>query len=95
MELTFAQALKEKQNDVRLVERDRSVGRLNEKEFLKVGAALEDSSALATYVNIDDIMANDNPIHVGRNLPQLDGRKPQPFEELEFEEQASKLQFEH
>jgi hypothetical protein len=83
MELTFAQALKEKQNDVRLVERDRSVGRLNEKEFLKVGAALE-------Y-----IMANDNPIHVGRNLPQLDGRKPQPFEELEFEEQASKLQFEH
>ena len=95
MELTFSKALKEKQHDVRLLERDRSVGRLNEKEYKKVASALEDSTAMATYVNIDDIMANDNPIHVGRNLPQLDARKPQPFEELEFEEQASKLQFEH
>ena len=80
---------------MRLIERDRAVGRSNEKDLSKTNTALEDSASMATYVNIDDIMANDNPIHVGRNLPQLDARKPQPFEELEFEEQASKLQFEH
>lgn len=95
MELTFERAWKEKSTDVRMIERERMVGRLNEKEAKKVVDAVEDCAAMATYVNVDDIMANDNPVHVGRNLPQLDARKPQPFEDLEFEEQANKLQFEH
>ena len=95
MELTFERAWKEKQNDVRLMDRDRSIGKFNEKDHKKTSTAVEDCSAMATYVNVDDIMANDNPIHVGRNLPQLEPRKPQPFEDLEFEEQANKLQFEH
>ena len=95
MELTFERAWKEKQNDVRLNERERSVGRFNEKEAKKAHESIEDCAHLATYVNVDDIMANDNPVHVGRNLPQLEPRKPQPFEDLEFEEQATKLKFEH
>lgn len=95
MELTFERAWKEKQNDTRLIERDRLVGKFNDKDQKKALSALEDCASMATYVNVDDIMANDNPVHVGRNLPQLEPRKPQPFEDLEFEEQASKLQFEH
>lgn len=95
MELTFAEAWQEKQNDVRLKDRDRMVGKLDENKARKAMESLEDSAHLATYVNVDDIMSNDNPIHVGRNLPKLDNKKPQPFEELEFEEQANKLNFEH
>ena len=95
MELTFDEAWKEKQTDVRLLDRERMVGKLDEKTARKTMESLEDSAHLATYVNVDDIMANDNPIHVGRNLPKLDNKKPQPFEELEFEEQATKLHFEH
>lgn len=95
MELTFDAALKEKQNDIRLMDRQRNVGQLSEKDQKKALESLEDCASMASYVNVADIMANDNPIHVGRNLPKLDDKKPQPFEELEFEEQASKLNFEH
>ena len=94
MEILFRKAREDKVNDIRLVERRQQNGNLDEKARAKFLESLEDCASLAETVNVDDIMANDNPVHVARNLPSTEPRAIQPFEELEFEE-AARLKFEH
>ncbi len=91
-DLQIKEAMENKEWDVRLIERARDVGGLEEKAYTAHLSTLPDDSSTMSEVNLDDLMATDNPVHTGRNLPSLEPHKPQPFEDLELEEQAARLQ---
>lgn len=92
--VTFDDCQKDKEFDTRILGRKRLNRKLDEAALQKRLESLEDCSSISEMVNVDDIMANDNPIHVGRNLPTPEVADPSSFEELEFEEQAQRF-FEH
>lgn len=92
--ITFDQCFKDKEFDTRVLGRKRLNQKLDEANLKQYLDTLEDCAHLSETVNVDDIMANDNPVHVGRNLPSIERKDPSSFEEMEFEEQAQRF-FEH
>jgi hypothetical protein len=53
-----------------------------------------DDADRATYVNVDEINAKDNPVHVARNLPNLDAPVRRNIEDLEFDSDEANRSFE-
>lgn len=85
----------EKKNDVRILERSKAIGKLDKKAFEAILKALPDDAANAITVNVDELNARDNPVHVPRGLPSLDVPARKNYEELEFDAEESNRNFEH
>jgi len=88
------EAHEEKKLDVRVTERARLFGRLDRKANEANVKALADDADRATYVNVDEINAKDNPVHVARNLPNLDAPVRRNIEDLEFDSDEANRSFE-
>jgi hypothetical protein len=88
------EAHEEKKLDVRVTERARLFGRLDRKANEASVKALADDADRATYVNVDEINAKDNPVHVARNLPNLDAPVRRNIEDLEFDSDEANRSFE-
>jgi hypothetical protein len=88
------EAHEEKKSDIRVIERARLFGRLDRKSHEQLTKGLPDEAALATYVNVDEINAKDNPVHVARNLPNLDAPMPRNIEDMEFDSDEANRSFE-
>jgi hypothetical protein len=85
---------KEKEVDVRILERALAVGKLDKKLAEDALKALPDDAANAVFVNVDEINAKDNPVHVARNLPAHDKPVRTNFEDLEFDADETNRNFE-
>ncbi len=89
------EAHEEKKNDVRVVERARLFGRLDKKANEAVVKSLQDEEAAGQYVNLDDLNARDNPVHVARNLPSLEAPSRRNIEDAEYDtDEANRGSFE-
>jgi hypothetical protein len=88
------EAHEEKKQDVRVVERARLFGRLDKKSNDQLVKALPDDADRGVYVNVDEIMARDNPVHVARNLPSLEVPAPKNIEDMEFDSDEANRSFE-
>jgi hypothetical protein len=89
------EAHEEKKQDVRVIERAKLFGRLDKKAQEKLSAALPDEAERGVYVNVDEINAKDNPVHMARNLPSLDAPVRRNIEDLEFDsDEANRSSFE-
>lgn len=85
----------EKKNDVRVIERARMFGRLDKKGHEALQKNVPDESERGIFVNIDEINARDNPVHVARNLPSLEVPAPRNIEDAEFDnDEANRGSFE-
>jgi hypothetical protein len=84
----------EKKNDSRVIERARQLGKLKSKEQAVRLAALPDDAEHGVFVNLDELNARDNPVHVARNLPTLDVPAPRNIEDMEFDSDESNRGFE-
>ena len=91
MHYKFEESWKEKQNDVRLVQRKKHLGSrvVEDKKEEAHTAEIEDCSDRATWVNTEELMKNDNPVHSGRNLPSKRTSHITPMEELDINEDYS------
>lgn len=88
------EAHEEKKNDSRVIERARQLGKLNTKENNTRLAALPDDAENGVFVNLDELNARDNPVHVARNLPTLEAPAPRNIEDMEFDSDESNRGFE-
>jgi len=88
------EAHEEKKNDVRVVERAKLFGRLDRKANEQRISSLSDDAHLAQYVNVDEINAKDNPVHMARNLPSLEAPARRNIEDLEFDSDEANRSFE-
>lgn len=85
----------EKKNDVRVIERARLFGRLDKKANELAVKALPDEADRGVFVNVDDINARDNPVHMARNLPSLEAPARRNIEDAEFDnDEANRGSFE-
>ncbi len=85
----------EKKVDVRVIERARLFGRLDRKAHEAALKSLADDAERGQFVNVDDINARDNPVHVARNLPNLDAPVRRNIEDMEFDsDEANRGSFE-
>jgi hypothetical protein len=75
----------EKKNDVRVVERARLFGRLDKKANEAHVKTLADDADRGLFVNVDEINARDNPVHMARNLPSLEAPVRRNIEDAEFD----------
>lgn len=88
------EAHEEKKLDVRVTERARLFGRLDTKAYEASVKNLADEADRGVYVNVDEINAKDNPVHVARNLPNLDAPVRRNIEDLEFDSDEANRSFE-
>jgi uncharacterized small protein (DUF1192 family) len=88
------EAHEEKKNDSRVIERARQLGKLSSKEQAERLAALPDEAEHGVFVNLDELNARDNPVHVARNLPTLEVPAPRNIEDMEFDSDESNRGFE-
>lgn len=88
------EASKEKQLDVRVLERSRGMGKIDKKALEASQKALPDSSEIAVYTNLDELNAKDNPVHMARNLPSLEAAATKNIEDLEFDSDEANRGFE-
>ena len=79
------EAHEEKKIDVRVTERARLFGRLDKKAAEALTKNLPDEEAAGVYVNLDELNARDNPVHVARNLPSLETPSRRNIEDAEFD----------
>ena len=84
----------EKKNDIRVIDRARLFGKLDRKANEASLKNLPDDADRAIYVNVDEINAKDNPVHVARNLPNLDAPVRRNIEDLEFDSDEANRSFE-
>lgn len=83
------EAHEEKKLDVRVIERARLFGRLDKKSHEKQVETLADEAAHGIFVNVDEINAKDNPVHIPRGIPNLDAPVRRNIEDLEFDSDES------
>lgn len=79
------EAHEEKKFDSRVIERARAVGKLDKKSLESFLKSLPDEAANASFVNLDELNAKDNPVHIPRGLPSLEAPVRKNLEDLEFE----------
>lgn len=89
------EAHEEKKQDVRIIDRNRAMGKLEAKAAAEFVKNLPDDAERAVFVNVDEINAKDNPVHIPRGLPSLDGPARKNFEDMEFDADESNRSFEH
>lgn len=88
------EAHEEKKLDVRVIERAKLFGRLDKKAQEQAEKSLSDDADRAVYVNVDELNARDNPVHVARNLPSLEVPAPKNIEDMEFDSDEANRSFE-
>ena len=89
------EAHQEKKNDIRVVDRARQLGKAEIKLSDAQLKALPDEAERAVYSNVDELNARDNPVHVARNLPNLDVTARRNIEDMEFDsDEANRGSFE-
>jgi hypothetical protein len=89
------EAHEEKKQDVRVIERARLFGRLDSKSHDQSTKSLPDSADQGHFVNVDELNARDNPVHMARNLPSLEAPARRNIEDLEFDsDEANRASFE-
>lgn len=88
------EAHEEKKVDVRVIERAKLFGRLDKKAQEQAEKTLADDADRAVYVNVDELNARDNPVHVARNLPSLEVPAPKNIEDMEFDSDEANRSFE-
>lgn len=89
------EAHEEKKTDVRVIERARLFGRLDKKANEVQVKALPDEGDRGVFVNVDELNARDNPVHVARNLPSLEAPSRRNIEDAEFDtDEANRGSFE-
>jgi hypothetical protein len=89
------EAHEEKKNDVRVIERARLFGRLDKKANEASVKTLADEADRGHFVNIDELNARDNPVHMARNLPSLEVPARRNIEDAEFDnDEANRGSFE-
>ncbi len=88
------EAHEEKKLDVRVTERARLFGRLDRKAHEQLLKSLPDEAERGQYVNVDELNARDNPVHMARNLPNLDAPVRRNIEDLEFDSDEANRSFE-
>ncbi len=84
----------EKKQDIRVLERARSIGKMAKKDFEQNASGLADDADRGVFVNVDEINARDNPVHVARNLPTLEVPAPRNIEDMEFDSDEANRSFE-
>jgi hypothetical protein len=85
----------EKKNDVRVTERARLFGRLDRKANEAHVKTLADEGDRGHFVNVDELNARDNPVHMARNLPSLEAPARRNIEDAEFDiDEANRGSFE-
>lgn len=89
------EAHEEKKLDVRILERNRAMGKLDSKSMNELLKSLPDDADKSVMVNVDEINAKDNPVHIPRGLPALDGPARKNFEDMEFDADEANRSFEH
>jgi len=85
----------EKKLDIRNLDRARMLGKIDKKTYEQMLKAIPDDAAHSITVNIDEINAKDNPVHMARGLPATDGPVRRNIEDLEFDADESNRAFEH
>jgi hypothetical protein len=88
------EAHEEKKQDIRVIERARLFGRLDRKGHEQLLKSLPDEASRGEFVNVDEINAKDNPVHVARNLPSLETPARRNIEDLEFDSDEANRSFE-
>lgn len=88
------EAHEEKKQDIRVIERARLFGRLDPKAYEQQSKSLPDDADRGHYVNVDEINARDNPVHMARNLPNLEAPVRRNIEDLEFDSDEANRSFE-
>lgn len=89
------EAHEEKKQDSRVVDRARALGKLDKKAYEASLKALPDISEMGIYVNIDDLNARDNPVHIPRGIPTTDAPVRRNIEDQEFDADEANRSFEH
>jgi hypothetical protein len=84
----------EKKKDVRVIERARLFGRLDRKAHESTLGSIPDDAEHGHFVNVDEINAKDNPVHMARNLPSLEAPARRNIEDLEFDSDEANRSFE-
>ncbi len=84
----------EKKVDVRVIERARLFGKLDHKAHEQSVKTLADDADRGVFVNVDELNARDNPVHVARNLPSLEVPAPKNIEDMEFDSDEANRSFE-
>ena len=88
------EAHEEKKKDIRVIERARLFGKLDRKSYESAQKGLSDEGEHGHFVNIDEINAKDNPVHVARNLPNLEAPARRNIEDMEFDSDDANRSFE-
>jgi hypothetical protein len=89
------EAHEEKKTDLRVVERARTLGKLDKKANEALLKNLPDESERALFVNIDELNAKDNPVHIPRGIPTTDAPVRRNIEDQEFDADEANRSFEH
>lgn len=88
------EAHEEKKQDVRVIERARLFGRLDRKSHEQLSKNIPDDAERGHFVNVDELNARDNPVHVARNLPSLETAAKKNIEDMEFDSDEANRSFE-
>ncbi|MGE3262529.1 MAG: hypothetical protein AB7K68_12180 [Bacteriovoracia bacterium] len=88
------EAHEEKKMDVRVIERARLFGKMDRKAYEQSSKGLEDVADRGQFVNVDEINAKDNPVHIARGLPSLDAPARRNIEDMEFDSDDANRSFE-
>jgi hypothetical protein len=89
------EAHEEKKTDIRVLERARTLGKSDKKANEALLKALPDEAERAIYVNVDDLNARDNPVHIPRGIPTSDVPVRRNIEDQEFDADEANRSFEH
>lgn len=88
------EAHEEKKVDVRVIERARSFGKLDRKTLEQSTKGLADDGDRGHFVNVDEINAKDNPVHIARGIPSLEAPARRNIEDMEFDSDDANRSFE-
>jgi hypothetical protein len=88
------EAHEEKKQDIRVIERARLFGKLDQKAYVAGTKNLQDDAEHAAFTNLDELNARDNPVHMARNLPSLEAPARRNIEDLEFDSDEANRSFE-
>lgn len=85
----------EKKRDVRVTDRARAVGKLDKKAHEALLKSLPDEAEFGMTVNIDELNAKDNPVHIPRGIPAPEAAVRRNIEDQEFDADEANRSFEH
>lgn len=88
------EAHEEKKQDVRVLDRARSFGKMDRKAAEQITKSMSDDADRGVFVNVDEINAKDNPVHIARGIPSLEAPARRNIEDMEFDSDDANRAFE-